>query len=250
MFRDEALDFIRRSHDNPFFLYLPVTIPHGPYEAPTDEPYHNEPWPQEMKYRAAMITRFDSDVSRIIGLLKELVIDDNTIVFVSSDNGPENDGFFDSLGPFSGSKRELYEGGLRVPMIARWPGMIQPGQISQQVWAFWDFLPTVAEIAGTSIANPIDGISILPTLIGEQQPEHSPLYWEFRQKNDKGFLQAVRVGNWKGIRKLPSGQFELYDLVSDPKEENNLASTFRKTVKEIKLIMKTAHENSSLWPDA
>lgn len=249
LFLNEALDFIRRSYDNPFFLYLPVTIPHGPYESPSDEPYHDESWPQDMKNRAAMITRFDSDVSRIVGLLKELVIDDSTVIFVSSDNGSETSGFFNSNGPLSGAKRELYEGGLRVPMIVRWPGRIQPGQVSQQVWAFWDFLPTVAEMAGANITDPIDGISILPTLIGEPQPEHLPLYWEFRQKNDKGFLQAVRVGNWKGVRKRPNGQFELYDLLSDIKEENNVASRFPTKVKEIKMIMKKAHENSAWWPD-
>ncbi|MFY9609339.1 MAG: arylsulfatase [Blastocatellia bacterium] len=249
LFLNEALDFISRSDDNPFFLYLPVTIPHGPYQVPSDEPYQNEPWPQDMKNRAAMITRFDTDVSRIVALLKEKVIDDSTVIVVSSDNGPETSGFFNSNGALSGGKRELYEGGLRVPMIVRWPGTIQPAQVSRQVWAFWDFLPTVAEIAGANIADPIDGISILPTLIGAQQPQHMPLYWEFREKNDKGFLQAVRIGNWKGVRKRPNGQFELYDLLNDLKEENNVASRFRKTVKEIKMIMKKEHENSSLWPD-
>lgn len=249
LFRSEALEFISRSRDNPFFLYLPVTIPHGPHEVPSDEPYQSEPWTQDNKNLAAMITRFDSDVSRIVGRLKELAIDDNTVIFVSSDNGPPTSDFFNSNGPLSGVKRGLYEGGLRVPMIVRWPGRIQPGQVSRQVWAFWDFLPTVAEIAGASLTDPIDGISILPTLIGEQQPEHSPLYWEFRQKNDKGFLQAVRVGKWKGLRNYPNGQFELYDLENDIKEEHNVAQLFRKTVKELKMIMKKSHENSSLWPD-
>ena len=249
LFLDEALDFINRSHDNPFFLYLPVTIPHGPYEVPSDEPYRNEPWPQEMKNRAAMITRFDSDVSRIVGLLKELVIDDRTVIFVSSDNGPATSGFFNSHGALSGAKRELYEGGLRVPMIVRWPGKIQPGQVSRQVWAFWDFLPTVAEIAGVNIADPIDGISMLPTLIGEQQREHLPLYWEFRLKNNKGFMQAVRFGDWKGVRTRPGDQFDLYDLRTDINEENNVASRFPEAANQIKTIMNKEHENSSVWPD-
>lgn len=250
LFIDEALSFISHSHENPFFLYLPVTTPHAPFEVPTDEPYRDEPWPQDMKNRAAMITRFDSHVSRIVKLLKKLDIDDRTVIFVSSDHGPPDSVFFDSLGPLSGVKRELYEGGLRIPMIVRWPGTIQPGQVSRQVWAFWDFLPTVAEIAGAPIPNPIDGISILPALSGEPQPEHSPLYWEFRQKNDKGFLQAARVGNWKAVQRLPGGQLELYDLLNDVKETTNVASRFPNTVEEIRAIMKASHESSSLWPDS
>jgi arylsulfatase A-like enzyme len=135
-------------------------------------------------------------------------------------------------------------------MIVRWPGTIQPGQVSRQVWAFWDFLPTVAEIAGAPVPNQIDGISILPTLSGEPQPEHSPLYWEFRQKNDKGFLQAARVGHWKAVQRQPGGQFELYDLLNDVKETTNVATRFPNTVAEIRAIMKASHESSSLWPDS
>jgi len=249
LFRREALEFIVRSRNDPFFLYLPVTIPHGPFDVPTDEPYQNEPWPQDEKNLAAMITRLDSDVGRIVELLKGLGLDENTVIFVSSDNGPPDSGFFNRNGTLSGMKRELYEGGIRVPMIVRWPGTIRPGQVSSQVCAFWDFLPTVADLAGVDIAGSIDGVSILPTLMGKPQPEHPPLYWEFRDRHDKGLLQAVRIGYWKGIRNSKNGDFELYDFLSDIKEENNVASRYPKAVKEIKKIMKEAHENSSLWPD-
>jgi arylsulfatase A len=249
LFLTEALDFIGRTSDKPFFLYLPVTIPHGPYEVPSDEPYQKEPWPQGAKNYAAMITRLDSNVGRLLGRLKELGIDENTVVFVSSDNGAPPGGFFNSNGPLSGVKRGLYEGGVRVPMIVRWPGTIAPGQVSSQVWAFWDFLPTVAEIGRAEFTAPIDGISILPSMLGTPQQEHPPLYWEFHEKNDKGVLQAVRMGSWKGIRHLRSGYFELYDLLSDMGEENNLASLHTKTVNEITEIMRATHTESSLWPD-
>ena len=249
LFLTEALDFIGRPGDKPFFLYLPLTLPHGPYEVPSDEPYRNEPWPQEAKNYAAMITRLDSDVGRILGRLKELGIDENTIVFVSSDNGAPQSGFFNSNGPLSGVKRGLYEGGVRVPMIVRWPGTIAPGQVSSQVWAFWDFLPTIAEIAGVKPSATIDGISVWPGMLGKPQQQHPPLYWEFHEKNDKGVLQAVRMGSWKGIRHLKSGYFELYDLSSDVGEENNVASRHPGIVTEITEIMSVAHVESSLWPD-
>ena len=249
LFLAEALDFIGRSGDKPFFLYLPLTLPHGPYEVPSDQPYRGESWPQEAKNYAAMITRLDSDVGRILGRLKELGIDENTVVFVSSDNGAPQSGFFNSNGPLSGVKRGLYEGGVRVPMIVRWPGTIVPGQVSPQAWAFWDLLPTISEIAGAKLPATIDGISVLPGMLGKPQPQHLPLYWEFHEKNDKGVLQAVRMGSWKGIRHLKSGYFELYDLSSDAGEENNVASLHHKTVNEITEIMKAAHTESTLWPD-
>ena len=135
LFTREALDFIKRSHDRPFFLYLPYTAPHGPIEVPADEPYHNEPWTQRQKNYAAIITRMDYDAGRILNLLDELKIAEKTVVFFSSDNGPPRPGFFKSTGPFSGGKRELYEGGLRVPMVVRWSGRIPAGRVSHTPWA-------------------------------------------------------------------------------------------------------------------
>src|SRR5207253_8565011 len=132
------------------------------------------------KNYAAMITYLDRDVGRLINLLKDLGIDENTIVFFSSDNGPESSDIFQSAGPLNGLKRQLYEGGIRIPMIVRWPGMIMPGQVNSTPWAFWDFFPTAVALAGTSPPMNLDGISMLPALLGQEQPPHPPLYWEFR----------------------------------------------------------------------
>jgi arylsulfatase A-like enzyme len=239
---EEGLNAIRRFHDRPFFLYFPVTIPHVPYDVPSDDPYHNEPWPQDVKNHAAMITRMDHDIGRILDLLKELGLDEKTVVFFSSDNGPPDSGFFNSNGPLSGEKRHLKEGGIRVPMIARWPGSIQPGQVSDQVWAFWDFLPTVAEISGATVPTQIDGISILPALTGKDQPEHPPLFWEFHDAIRNGFVFAVRIGNWKGID-LGTGKLRLYDLSVDVAEKHNRAKQHPEIVAQMKQIIREQHRD-------
>src|SRR5205823_6000696 len=172
-------------------------------EVPNDAPYSKEDWPQQEKNKAAMITRLDTDVGKILDQLKQLKIDQDTILFFSSDNGPHKEGgvdpkFFQSSGPLRGIKRDLYEGGIRVPMIARWPTHIKPGQTSDLVWAFWDFLPTAAEIAGAKAPEKIDGLSVLPTLLGNAQTNrHDFLYWEF---HERGFQQAARMGEWKALR--------------------------------------------------
>src|SRR5207247_2037794 len=168
-------------------------------------PYSNESWPQVEKNKAAMITRMDTDIGKLMDKLKELKIDEHTIVFFSSDNGPHKEGgvdpkFFESAGPLRGIKRDLYEGGIRVPMIARWPGTIKAGSTNPQVWAFWDFLPTAADLAGIKPPEAIDGISMFPTLLGRKQKSHAFLYWEF---HERGFQQAVRMGDWKAVRLAP-----------------------------------------------
>jgi len=228
MFTKVATNFVRVSSANrfiPFFMYLAYTIPHANnelkekgMEVPSVEPYQNEDWPEPEKRKAAMITRMDHDIGELMNQLKTMKIDTNTIIFFSSDNGPHKEGrvdpeFFHASGPFRGIKRDMYEGGIRVPMIARWPGKIKPGVASDQVWAFWDFLPTAAEIAGVKPPPNIDGISILPTLLGQKQTnQHEFLYWEFHEKGSK---QAVRRGDWKGIRLEPGKPLELYDLKND-----------------------------------
>ncbi len=184
LFTQEALDFIRRKQNEPFFLYVPYTIPHANNElgdegmqVPSDAPYLHEPWPQQQKNYAAMITRLDGDIGKILALLAELGLEEDTIVFFSSDNGPHEEGgataeFFDSNGLLHGIKRDLYDGGVRVPAIPRWSGKIKPGQVNQQPFALWDFLPTAAEIAEVQAPDGIDGISILPALLGKQQENH------------------------------------------------------------------------------
>jgi Arylsulfatase A and related enzymes len=187
----EGLDFIRREKEKPFFLYAAFTLPHGFIDPPNDEPYGKENWPSINKKYAAMVTRLDKTVGEMMALLDELKLREKTIVFFSSDNGPDTfrgydefhdvgeDEVFHSNGPLHGIKRDLYEGGIRVPMIVRWPGKVPAGVTSDQIWAFWDFLPTAAEIASTAPPKGIDGVFVLPVLLGKSRIEHSPLYWEF-----------------------------------------------------------------------
>jgi len=180
LFTKEALKFIKEKNEKPFFLYLPYTIPHGDYVVPDDSPYSEEEWPQNLKNYAAMISRMDKDVGKILNLLKDLEIDEKTIVFFTSDNGPSGgvNKKFDSNGPLRGTKFELYEGGIRIPLVVRWPGNIKPATVSEHISAFWDFLPTASEISGVTPPAGIDGISYLPTLLGTDQKNHEFLYWE------------------------------------------------------------------------
>jgi arylsulfatase A-like enzyme len=260
LFTEESLESIRRNKDKPFFLYLAYTLPHANnelgretgngIEVPSDEPYSSEPWPQQEKNFAAMIARMDDDVGRIVKLLKELGIDEDTVIFFTSDNGPHKEGghdanFFESSGPLRGIKRDLYEGGIRVPMIARWPGKIKPGTVSDQVWSFWDFLPTAAEIAGVKPPEGTDGIGMLSALLGQPQRNPEYLYWEFYER---GFSQAVRMDDWKGVRKSLDGRIELYNLRDDIGEEHDIADEHPETVETIAQIMRTAHTDSPDFP--
>jgi len=260
LFTREGINFIKNNKDNPFFLYLAYTIPHANnelgrakgngMEVPSDEPYSNESWPQVEKNTAAMVTRMDNDIGKIMTLLKELGLDENTIVFFSSDNGPHEEGghdhnFFDSNGALRGFKRDLYDGGIRVPMIVRWPGHIKAGAVSEQVWAFWDFPATAAEIAGTKTPAGLDGISVLPALLGRKQNVHEYLYWEF---HERGFTQAVRRGNWKGVRPGLDKPIELYDLRTDIGEKNNIAEKHLDIVRRIEEILKNARTDSKDFP--
>jgi arylsulfatase A-like enzyme len=258
LFTMAATNFIRVNKFAPFFLYLAYTIPHANnelkdhgMEVPSDAPYSNQPWPQPEKNKAAMITRLDADVGRILAMLKALNLDSNTVIFFSSDNGPHKEGgvnpaFFQSAGPLRGIKRDLYEGGIRVPMIVRWPGKIPPGTVSDQVWHFADFLPTAAEIAGAQVPPDLDGISILPTLLGQKQTRQHPyLYWEFHEGGSK---QAVRLGDWKGVRLEPGQPLELYNLKTDPAETTNVADAHPDVVAQIEAILKTARTESDLSP--
>jgi arylsulfatase A-like enzyme len=260
LFTAEALDFVRRHHARPFFLYLAYTIPHANnelgtvtgdgMEVPDYGPYANESWPKPEKGRAAMIARMDRDIGKLTVLLKQLGIDDKTVIFFSSDNGTHREGgykpeFFKSSGPLRGIKRDLYEGGIRVPTIVRWPGRIKAGTVSDQVWAFWDFLPTAAEIAGASPPAGIDGISMLPALLGRPQKNHEYVYWEF---HERGFKQAVRMGDWKAVRFGINGPIELYDLKTDIGERNNIAAEHPDVVAKIEAILKTVRTDSKEFP--
>lgn len=250
----EGLEFIRKNREGPFLLYLPYTIPHAEVVVPEDSlaeyrgKFPEKPFPgghycaQETPNaaRAGMITRMDRDIGRVFALLKELGLDEDTLVMFSSDNGPCAAGgqdyrFFESQGPLRGIKRDLYDGGIRVPTIARWPGKIDPGAVSEHVSAFWDVLPTFAELAGVEPPADIDGISMAPALLGrgDEQKQHEYLYWE--HKGD----QAVRMGDWKGVRNK-GGDIELFDLGADIGEKNDLAAGHPDIVARMRDMMKTA----------
>jgi arylsulfatase A-like enzyme len=182
--------------------------------------------------------------------LKQSGVDDNTIVFFTSDNGAHREGghspqFFDSPGPLRGIKRDLYEGGIRSPMIVRWPGKVKPGAVSDFVWAFWDFLPTAAELAGIRPPSGIDGKSVLPVLLGKPGQPHEYFYWEF---HEGGFKQAVRAGDWKGVRFGLKAPLELYDLKSDIGEKNNVAGAHPDVVARLEKIMAAARVDSPDFP--
>jgi len=245
----EALDFVRRSKDKPFFLYFTTTIPHAKFQVPSLEPYEDKPWPAQAKAYAAMVTRMDRDFGRLMALLKELDLDRDTIVFFTSDNGGYPDGearkMFDPMGPLRGQKGNLYEGGLRVPMIVRWLGKIAPGRTSDQAWAFWDFFPTACELAGVEPPQGLDGISMLPAILGKEQKGHEFLYWEFRTG---GFSQAVRSGDWKGVRHGTRGSLELYDLKTDLGETKDVAAEHPDVVAKVEAFMAGARTESEHWP--
>ncbi len=262
LFTERALEFIEAKKEKPFFLYLPYTIPHWsdyPRDTPesqivpSDAPYTDKDWPQTEKNYAAMVTRMDRDVGRIAALVKELGLDSNTLIIFTSDNGPcdthDHDAdFFNSNGPFNGYKRDLLEGGLRVPLVARWPGKVSAGATSDQVWTFWDVLPTFAEIAGLPAPQDIDGISMLPTLLGQEQPEsHDYLYWDYGHCR-KVYQQALRMGDWKGIRVGQNAPIALYDLKTDLGETQDVAAAHPDVVKQIEAHMKAAVTPSPDYP--
>ena len=257
---EEALKFIDLEKDHPFFLYFAATLPHANNEAkqqgmevPDLGEYKELDWPENQKRHAAMISRLDRDVGRLFERLKRYGIDNDTIVFFASDNGPHREGgndpdFNDSNGPLRGIKRSMYEGGIRVPLIVRWPGKVEAGSTSDHVGYFGDFLPTVAEIAGAK-APKGDGFSFLPTILGKPgQPKHDHLYWEFYEgESSQGVLLAGPGGWWKGIAKPFGGEIELYSLKDDLGETKNLAAEHPELVKAVRAVMAQEHVPSPLW---
>ena len=243
---DDALEFVSRSKDQPFFLYLAFTIPHAKLQVPDLGAYEKESWPENLKKLAAMITRLDRDIGRLMARLQELHLDERTLVFFASDNGAAyQDELFHHSGPLRGMKRDMYEGGLRSPSLARWPGKIKAGIVSEQVWTFWDFLPTMAEFIGQPTPKGLDGISILPALLEGKTMEHPPLYFEF---HERGFTQAARLGDWKAVRLGTKKPIELYDLKSDLAEAHDVAAQHPDVVKRLDGFLKTARADSEKWP--
>ena len=260
LFTQEALQVIR-AKDRPFFLMLCYPVPHANNEArelgaahgievPHFGPYHEESWPAVEKAKAAVISRMDADIGSLFEELKTLEIDGGTLVLFSSDNGPHREGgvkpeFFQSSGPLRGGKRDLYEGGIRVPLLARWPGHIKAGRISDHPSAFWDMLPTFAELAGLAVPKETDGLSLVPELMGRAQPAHEYLYWEFHEGASQ---QAVRKRDWKAVRLAPSKPIELYDLQSDPGETRNVADSNTDVVRAMEEIFHKTRSDERIWP--
>ena len=246
-----SLGFIKKYRAERFFLYLPYTLPHAKLEIPDLGEYADRPWSGPEKAYAAMVTRLDSDVGRIMALLGELEIDEKTVVFFCSDNGAADrwEGRFDSSGELRGRKRDLYEGGLRVPMLVRWPARVEAGCVSDAVWSFADVLPTLAELGGAELPDgmELDGVSVLPTLLGQHQPQLLDrfLYWEFFEG---GFQQAARRGDWKALRRRRGDPLELFNLSEDIGEARDVAGTNRAVVESFEDYFRRARSESPAWP--
>lgn len=256
---DEAMKFITEHKDQPFFCYLPITPPHGLFNIPDEDPawalFRDKPWPEDAKRYAAMVSMVDRQMGDLLQLLKQLQLEDNTIVFFSGDNGGMD--YFRSddrprgfHGPnvnpltgqeFRGQKGNLYEGGLRIPMIVRWPGRIAPARVSDLLCYFPDILPTMAELADITPPEDIDGISLVPELLGasaagREQDQHEYLYWEI------GRQTAVRMNNWKAVRPRSEAAWELYDLNTDPGEQNNVAAEHADIAARMEAFAAAAHQ--------
>jgi uncharacterized sulfatase len=246
---EQAFGFIRENQQSPFLLHMHWTIPHANneggrvhgngMEVPDYGKYQDRDWPDPAKGQAAMITWMDEDVGRLIDLLKALKLDRKTLIIFTSDNGPHSEGghkheFFNANGPLRGFKRDLYEGGIRVPTIAWWPGVVKPGTSSAEPLAFWDFLPTACELAGAKAPGGLDGLSFVNALLGNEQQSHDHLFWRYDKK------VALRQGKWKAVQVDPKKAIELYDLENDLGEENDLAMDHPEVVKRLARLMAQA----------
>ncbi len=279
LIQQQALAFIEEHKNKPFFLFIPVVLPHAELQGPEDEWYkmydgrftetpHKGngygPGAAIAGYAsvekphatyAGMVSRMDAYVGQVIAKLTELHLIDNTIIIFTSDNGAHTEGgadpaFFNSNGGLRGTKRDLYEGGIKTPFIVQWKGNVKAGSTSGHIGAFWDVMPTLVEITGAPAPRFTDGISFLPALKGKgRQPKHDYLYWEF---HEGGGRQAVRMGKWKGIKlqvkKNPNAPIELYDLENDPAEKNNIAAQHPDIVRKIGEKINEAHVESPVFP--
>jgi arylsulfatase A-like enzyme len=253
---EDALQWVRSQAEQklPFFLYYALTLPHGSHEIDDLGIYRDQPWSELEKTYAAMVTRLDRDVGRLLELLKELGLDENTLVLFSGDNGSALDPkskiaqhFNQAANGLRGFKRHLNEGALRNAGIARWPGTVPAGAVRHEPWAFWDFLPTAAELAGARLPQGFhtDGVSLVGFLKGGAAPEREFFYWELHEGKPS---QAIRFGEWKAIRSAPGKPLELYHLSSDPGEAHNVAESHADKVARAEVLLEQAHAKDPHWP--
>lgn len=253
LFTQEAFSFIKENKDKPFFLYLAYTIPHLNYQVPDLAQYKDKNWPQNMKIHAAMTSRMDGDVGALVRLLRELGLEENTLILFNSDNGAHGQKgsleFFKTSGELRDKKRSMYDGGVRSPSFAYWPGKVPAGTVSNHLSAFWDILPTLSELTGEPVVGETDGISMLPTLLGEyeKQKQHEYLYWEIYESNIPRC--AVKYKNWKGVvADMRKGlNIELYDMENDESETSDLSGKYPEIVEKIKGFMIEAHSPNKYW---
>jgi len=255
LIQEDVLKWIRSQKNRPFFLFYAITLPHGRHEIDDLGIYADKPWTPQQKAYAAQVTRLDRDVGQLLDLLKELGLEDKTLVLVAGDNGSswapnsEMGKLFDQASNgMRGFKRGLYEGALRQAAIARWPGVVPAGRVSDEPWAFWDFLPTAAELADAKIPPKYqtDGLSLVAFLKGGLAPKHDFFYWELHETQKP--LQAVRFGDWKAVKNGPQAAIELYDLTADPGEKNNLAAQKPDFVAKAAALMNSARAEDQNWP--
>lgn len=251
---EDSLKWVRSQKNKPFFLFYAITLPHGNFEIDDQGLYKDKPWTELQKNYAAMVTRLDSDVGRLLALLKELKLDEKTLVIMAGDNGSSWDPkselgrhFDQASNGLRGFKRTMYEGALRQACLARWPGQVPAGRVCNDPWAFWDFLPTAAELAGARLPDNLktDGLSIVPLLKGGAAPRRDCFYWEL---HEQASLQAVRFDDWKAVKNGPNASLELYDLKADPGEAHNLASEQPEIAAKAQRLMTASRTEDANWP--
>ena len=258
LIQNEMLNWVRQQRSKPFFLFYAVTLPHGNYEIDDLGEYAGmTDWTDQQKTYAAMVSRLDKDVGQLLALIKEMGVDNNTLVMFAGDNGsafaeksPVGQLFDQSMGGrLRGIKRSMYEGGLRQAAISRWPGTVPAGRVSDEPWAFWDFLPTAAELAGAKTPDSYksDGHSLVDYLKGGSAPKRDYFYWELHE-GPVGMIQAVRFGNWKAIRNFSDVPTELYDLTADSAEAADLASQHPEIVAKAETLMHEARIDDRNFP--
>lgn len=254
LIQESVLKWVREVKEQPFFLFYAVTLPHGRHEIDDFGIYRDKPWTKEQKAYAAQVSRLDRDVGQLLGLLKELGIEERTLVMLAGDNGssfapqsPIGSLFKQAANGLRGYKRGLYEGALRQAAVARWPGTVPAGKVNDEPWAFWDFLPTAAELAGAAIPAECrtDGVSLVPMLKGGAAPKRDRFYWELHEGTP---IQAVRFGDWKAVKNGPKRAIELYDLASDPGESRDVASGHPEEVAKAAELLETSRTANADWP--